>query len=314
MQIFKIILVILFPILSWAQNSKIQIMPEVSLFNKTVVKLGDIARFKGVEPEQIEKLKRISLVTSNKKDAELVISASEMSKILRAYLVQAERQTGAKIDVVLPPQIKISIKDLRYSSESVTHQLNAELKKICQECIYEFNVRAPKIDSATVSRWELEVSQIPQGNFSIPMTIFYKNRASTTEWISGRIKVFRYSPVTTRFIRSGDQIQEGDVKLELREGSYQNMRMAKISEVIGKMALKTFRRGEVVGTKQIAEPYVIGFGDPVKIESGSSALKITIDGVAQQRARVGEVIRVKIPRTQKTVNAQVISKKKVELR
>ena len=297
-----------------SREAEIKIYEESIVSNGKMVRLGEISHIQGLPPELLRDLNQITIAQVKNSKNEIVISARSVSKLLRSYLVEIEKNQKITIKTRIPNKIKIISVASRVTKESIVQKLNRSLKQECSECIYEVKLNPVDISPKNLVGWDIKLNQPIRGSFNVPIDLVYRNQRMKSVWVSGLVKSYRYYPVSRRLIRRGKVLSEDDFSFQLREATYDSDGQLRNDDIIGQEVSKTLVAGERIHSHVLNSPILVKFGDTVKVESGNSVMKVFVDGIVQQSARKGQTIRIKIPRTKKIVNAEVIDRGMVRIR
>lgn len=101
----------------------------------------------------------------------------------------------------------------------------------------------------------------------------------------------------------GDVLVAADLDWQEPSGSIPRNTIPDIAFAIGQELRRPLRAGAPVLTSDIQAASVVRKGEPVKLVYASPGLKLTVDGVAQADAAVGESVRVLNNYTRRSVDA-----------
>ncbi len=293
---------------------QISVKAAVEIGEQEAITLGDLADFEGFSAARAEELKAVRLADAPKTGEQRVFTNYGLAQTFRSYVGSDE--AGEKVYFSIPNRIVITRKGMKLNEISVKQTIVEQLKGLCTTC--EFNIQRvalPLVNNLTSqSKWSVKVrSELPKGVFSYPLEV--KDESGTqTYWVNGNISILKKALVAKRNIGIGEPIADGDVAAELRDITYLNDSIADQSDLIGSVAARGISAEQVIGRTFLKREAAFKFGDVVKVVSGNESWQISIDGVAQQAATVGETARVKIPRTQKLLSGVVIAKGVVEVK
>lgn len=134
-------------------------------------------------------------------------------------------------------------------------------------------------------------------------------------YISADVDGMALAAVATRSIGRGEQLSEADVVLS--EKSISDLPSGYLTEpsaAVGLEARRTFTAGEVFRVSALKPPIVIKKGDAVVVEAGSNSIAVVAPGIALADGKVGQQIRVKNSRSDRTIKAMVVGPGRVEVR
>ncbi len=281
------------------------------------VTLGDLVTSHGMSRTAREKLKTVRLADAPKPGESRSFTDMGLAELFKPQLEAIEKETGEKFQLRIPSQVTVSKKRLRLDSAAIEIALRKGLLDLCAECDFDISsLNAPAIGSVlgADTEWKIRLgSEIPRGSFSLPIDVTQASGLKRTYWISGSINVRRSVPVAARSISAGERIQPEDVVMQKKDVTFTNDAPIAEGDLGSSVASRQIGAGEIVWKAMARRDLAIKFGDTVKVMAGSEEWQVTIDGVAQNSGYVGDLIRVKIPRTQKIVSGQLRSKGLVEV-
>ena len=293
---------------------QISVQAAIEIEEQESITLGDIATFEGFSANRTQELKSVRLTDAPQVGEQRVFTSQALAQIFRNYIGSDE--AGEKVYFSIPNRIVISRKAMKLNEVSVKQSIIEQLKNICSSCEFKIDrIAVPLVNSLTAqSKWSVRIrNELPKGTFSYPLEL--KNESgSQTYWVNGSISISKRALVAKRNINIGERIAVGDFADELRDITFLHDSIADQADLVGSVAARGIRAEQVIGRTFLKKEPAFKFGDVVKVISGNESWQISIDGVAQQSAAVGETARVKIPRTQKLLSGVVVDKGVIEVR
>ncbi len=109
-------------------------------------------------------------------------------------------------------------------------------------------------------------------------------------------------------------ISPSSVRVEEREvlgakGRY----LTSAEEIAGRVPVRYIRMGQPIEHAMLQNPVVVQSGAPIRLVAKYNGVEVTAEGVALQKGRVGEMIRVRNARSSKTLRGKVIDATTVEI-
>ncbi len=293
---------------------QITVRAAVELGEQEAITLGDLADFEGFSSARAEELQSVRLADAPQAGEQRVFTNHGLAQTFRSYVGSDE--AGEKVFFSIPNRIVVSRKAMKLNEVSVKQTIIEQLKAVCSTCEFRIErIALPLVNNLTAqSKWSVKVrNEMPKGSFSYPLEV--KNEGvSQTYWINGSVLVLKHALVAKRNIGIGEQIADGDFAVQLRDITYLHDSIAEQSDLVGSVAARGISAEQVIGRSFLKKEAAFKFGDVVKVISGNESWQISIDGVAQQAASVGETARVKILRTQKLLSGVVVAKGVIEVR
>ncbi|SMP13601.1 flagella basal body P-ring formation protein FlgA [Desulfurobacterium pacificum] len=130
-------------------------------------------------------------------------------------------------------------------------------------------------------------------------------------WIPFRVERKVSVVVAKRVIPKGKVISGADVVVKGIPQSKARDGIASLSEVVGKVAKRDFRAGEVIKRRDLVPNFIVFKGKPVKVIYDSGGIHIELLGVPMENGALGDIIRVKNISTGKQLICKVIGKNTV---
>ncbi len=299
-------------------NPEIQLHEEVALQLESDIRLGDVATFSGIPKEVLSNLKSAKILDSLAAGETKSFSNGQLSQLLRQPVRKAEEVLDQKIHLILPAKMTLVRTSPKLQASDVERALTAEFKAICGDCEFEISNLSMPLSKEGIDAhksWKIKTrGEIPKGTFSLPLEITNEDATRRIYWLSGQVVARKVVPVARRQLQAGEHVNEQDLSYEKRD-------ITLLSDVPAKKEdLKDAALGQPIAANQILlrgalkRDLALRSGETVRVSSSSADWSITIEGVAQQGGYVGDLIKVKIPRTQKFVSGVVVGKGMVELR
>lgn len=293
---------------------QISVRSAIESGDQETITLGDVASFEGFSPERTEVLKKIQLTDAPKAGEQRVFTSHGLAQTFRSYVDNEE--AGERVQFSIPNRVLITRKTVKLNDASVKQAIIEQLKAVCSTCEFKIErVALPIVSGFTTdSKWSVNVRrELPKGTFNYPLEV--KNQTgSQLYWVSGNISVLKRALVAKRNIGIGEKIADGDFDFELRDITFLHDSIADQADLVGSVAARGIAAEQVIGRTFLKKEPAFKFGDVVKVITGNESWQISIDGVAQQAASVGETARVKIAKTQKLLSGVVVEKGVIEVR
>ena len=129
-----------------------------------------------------------------------------------------------------------------------------------------------------------------------------------------RIHVYDNVVVAARSLSPNQQLTDADVRLEEREvGNLRARYLTRVDDVKGLVTNRLVREGTLFTKTMLQNPVILEAGVNVDIVADINGVKIKTAGVALQRGRVGQLIRVRNTTSQKVLRARVLDHMTVEV-
>lgn len=306
------------PVALATEASIVTVRPVVEIDEaRADVTLGDLVTSHGMSRTAREMLKTVRLADAPKPGESRVFTDVGLTEIFKPQLAAIQKETGETFQLRIPSQVNVSKKRLRLDASAIETALRSGLKDLCSDCEFEItSLNTPSIGSVlgADTRWSIRFgSEIPRGSFSLPIEVEQASGQKRSYWISGTMRVMRPVPVAARAIQMGERLQSEDVVMQKKDVTFTNDAPITESELGASVAARQIAAGQIIWKASARRDLAIKYGESVKVMAGNDEWQVVVDGVAQNSGYVGDLIKVKIPRTQKTISGLLRSKGMVEV-
>ncbi|MEO2068742.1 MAG: flagellar basal body P-ring formation chaperone FlgA, partial [Desulfurobacteriaceae bacterium] len=152
----------------------------------------------------------------------------------------------------------------------------------------------------------LEVEKLDRRYARVRYTIFRNGKPVKRVFITLRVEKKQSVVVAKKNIPKGKIITFEDLEVvKLPESKAKNTFLSK-EEVIGRVARRDIRKGEVIRERDILPHFIVFKGKPVKVVYSSGTIHIEILGIALENGSLGDIIKVKNISTGKVLLCRVI--------
>ncbi len=216
------------------------------------------------------------------------------------------------------------------SADTASYQDLTRLAKEVEERVYDAveNYRAFSQLSVTVApldnRLRLQACDEPL-TFNTDNVTHQSNRASVKVSCSAPIPWSIYVPavidgsiivaVASHSLPRSSTLTEDDIDLtERRLSDLPSGYITEPGEAIGQETRRNFTKGDPFRVSALTPPKVVKRGDAVVVEASTGGIAVITPGEALADGRVGQQIRVKNSRSERTIKAVVVGPGRVEVR
>jgi flagella basal body P-ring formation protein FlgA len=281
------------------------------------ITLGDLMVARGVSASAVESLKSVRLADTPNPGESRSFTAMGLEQVFRPYLRKIEDKTGEHINLRVPTRVTITRKSFRLHPEDVEADIKNQLKQFCADCAFEITALSlPAVPAAVPSgaTWSVKIrSEIPKGSFSLPLEVANDDGSKRTYWISGTLVVQRKVPVAARAIQIGEHLRAEDFTMQSKDVTFSNDVPASEGELLSSVAARQLSAGQIVWRSNLRRELAVKSGDIVRVMAGEDGWQVSIDGIAQSGGYIGEMVKVKIQRTQKLISGILTEKGTVEV-
>lgn len=129
-----------------------------------------------------------------------------------------------------------------------------------------------------------------------------------------RVIVYDKVLTATKDLPLEKEITEKDVRIEdIAVENQGEVYLKEVSEVLGKVPSRVIKSGTPIRENMLQSPIVVESGALVSIIANKNGIKISAEGIAMQRGRIGKIIRVRNAVSKKVLRAKVIDAHTVEI-
>jgi flagella basal body P-ring formation protein FlgA len=184
--------------------------------------------------------------------------------------------------------------------------------RIIVEQEYSSKSKFDKIKSAQDKIDSIVIEQFEPKNSSFRVSVKYNDGKS--DELSGHYSSYVMAPVSARYIKYGDVIQQSDVStIKVKVDSITREYASELSEVVGMQAKMYIAAGKMFKVNEVASPNVIKNNDPVNITYSSGVINLKTVGIAMGNGAVGDMIRVKNSSSGVILLGQIVNKNTVKI-
>ncbi len=289
-------------------------LSEESIVDKSHYKLAEIAQLEGADPLLLEKLANVTIGRTPLPGGRLIATQSLIRSKLRRYIKsQYLHFTGAEKTVIRRSAFRISGEEI---DQAVLNHIYKEVQGL--------DIK-PKLLSKSRDIF------LPKGalDFKIKSRGKYKKEGGYRTYevafsiddklikkvpIRAYIKIYKDVYVAKDTIKRNHLIQENDLqKIRKNVDRLPSNYVTDKSILVGKIAKRTITSSEVLQNSTVTTPPIIKRGDHILIVYETPSLRLTAQGIAMQKGRLGDRIPVRNTVSKTLVQATVKNKNFVQV-
>lgn len=284
---------------------------------KPEITIGDLIVSRGVSEEALKELRHVRLADTPNPGESRSFTEAGLEQVFQPHLREIQNKTGEKISLKIPTRVKVVRKSFQLKSDDVAKNIKNQLSEICADCQFEISgLVLPSVPTTVPagSTWTVRMrSELPKGNFSAPLEVNNEDGSKRTYWVSGSLVVNRKVPVASRTLQLGERLRPEDYNLQSRDITFANDLAAGDGDLATSIVARSVAAGQIIWRGNLKRDLAVKSGDVVKVVAGQDGWQITIDGIAQGSAYIGDLVKVKIPRTQKLISGLLTERGIVEV-
>lgn len=289
-------------------RSEIAVRAHSVIQHGSPVTMSDIVDTRGMDAELKEKLTNTSLAAAPDEGEKLEFSSAAISGFFRSAMQSIDNPPRLKI----PNRVVIERAAHHWDRANVEAELMKFWQPLCSGC--QLEIDRLNMPAGEFANWSLSPKrELPHGGFSVPVEVTKANE-SVTLWVQGNLIVRRNVPVAKRAIYFGERILEGDIEWAWRDVTFAQDGVPGKDDLVGKRVKSPLRASDIVFAGILEREKALHRGDVARVISGSGGWQVTVSGVAQQDADIGDTVTLRNPKTNRDLTGVVVSKDEVEIR
>ncbi len=283
----------------------ISVRPEVTVQNEEVL-LKHIADIKGFNPDDLERVGRIFLSRAPQPGRSRAFSQRFIRKMLTAHNAGGSWNIPENVNVVRDAR-RISTDQLReLFTDAVCLQTNLPAERVE---IGRMNVRKDLLVPGGDAHLNVEFrpGEDFRGLTTGKVTVMQRNRSVQDVYVTADVRVSAFAVSVTRTVERGETIGAADIQLKdvvLSEVSRDVL--TDENDVIGMAAATLLNPGDVLTDAKLEAPLMIERGQMVKLMVTTPYMQVETKGIAQQKGRRKQMIKVLNISSNKIVYGRVV--------
>jgi flagella basal body P-ring formation protein FlgA len=299
------------------EAAQVQLKAHNEAPSKANITLGDIAEFVGLNETEENYLKKIELADTPSLGEKRVFTSRGLSEVLRAHLAEMGHGTQKKVSLQIPREVVVENKNPDITAENLAIALQKRWLENCADCEYQFRgIRAPAIaNNVSILSWNLRTPiASPKGTFTQGFDINLKDGTSRTFWMTGQANIYKQVAVAQRTIALGERLQPEDFKIQRKDISFIRDGLAVGGEILGQNAKRAILADSVILKNDLEREKAVLRGETVRVVLNDSSFEVSVNGVAEKDAFVGDLISVRNPKNQYMMSGKVVARGIVEMK
>lgn len=289
---------------------EIAIPETVEVSHRETLRLGDVAEVSGASEELLQKIDKL-VIDENARELLLSqhLKSEQVLKKIRTALQKDELLKSQNPAFKIPSKVKIDFSPNPISREEIQRKMRNFLATRCAGCEYRISIQT--LPAISETKWELDFSQMTtRGGFLLALR---EASGVQNKWISGTIRKYELTPVTTRLIQQGERIQNEDVRLEKTDVTYSKDGALRVEDVVGQAVTRALPIGTPIWTNDLKREPATKSGQIVKVILGDEILEVTTNMQAEEAGFIGDQIKIRNLETKKILTGLIVEKGVVKL-
>lgn len=287
-----------------------------SLVESHNVRLGDIARITGDEPDVVKAVQSIVIASAPVKDRLLIIGKSLIKRKLSKNGFDLK-----KVKFAFPEKITVKNKLTRISEDEVKEAIREYIYKNMpwqknQAKIAQINYKGDIV--LPDGEIQLKITANENSSFigKVPLILEFKvhGKVLKRKRINPIVEVLMPIVLTRVYLKKDHIISINDTFVDRQwKSKVLSKFFTSKDEVTGKKVTRNIKAGQPLMESFLKIPDDISRGDRVMILAETKTLKVTSPGIAGESGKKGETIRVKNIDSKKIIYARVIDSTTVKV-
>lgn len=165
--------------------------------------------------------------------------------------------------------------------------------------------------ATSVKRVELPVGEDGLGRVAAKALLVSSDGSERWTWLEAHVDATVPTVVASRALTRGETVTRGDVELAMLPVHRQSL--TEPDRSIGQVLKRAVRAGEPVRSSWLTRAYAVKRGDIVETMVRRGAIVARGSAEVSERGRVGDIIRIKVVSSRRTLRARVLDDQHVEV-
>jgi len=274
--------------------------------------LGDIAVLENLEDQDRQALEQVKIADSIDKLKKM--SSHDIMRRIRPQVRLLEKRCDCKLHVTLPRVFAAKPAAPVFSMEAVQERVIAELKKDCEACHIEASEMhiISGLVPESFKKWDV-VHRKNEWRGPTMVRVYFDDDAFSPVVMQTLIKIKQPVLRLKGPIPSGTAIKAENCEEVLADITYETKKFAQAGDLHAVEAKRTLPEGWTLTLDDLTAQNMVRIGQEVSVEIQNSSISIEMTGIAQKTGKLGEKIPVRLNKTRKQINAEIISDARVRM-
>ncbi|RJO67165.1 MAG: flagella basal body P-ring formation protein FlgA [Myxococcales bacterium] len=273
--------------------------------------LEDVASFSALDPEHEAKLRRLYLSRAPKPGDVKKLSGKYLARLLASAL------RGAALDI--PARVEVTREARRIEKEEIRRLFLAEAARQTGQspekiALADFSLKDDIFVPARGSEFALAFSEREtfRGRTTAKLSIRVGGKHYKHVFVTGEVRIAAKAYVAARTIPRGAPVTAADVtQADVALADLPPTLVADPSEFEDTVAKSEIRAGTALTPSLLEFPFLVKNGDMVTLVAEGESFRVEAKGIAQERGRKNQVIKVLNASSNKVVFGKVVSAEEV---
>lgn len=275
------------------------------------IRLGLIAGPMKDGKTAFEKVENLEVLEGRSAGDRLYLSRTEIARILQEKMADDHDFTFR-----IPNQLVVESRNNFIPAVDVNAKLLELIRKTCESCLVKIkDLKVPEIKTTEVmTAWSIDGAQVAlRGAVLLPLQVQFKNGSQKIFWAPVHISLERQGLVARRSLKMGDRLAAEDYELKPVDITYQKESLASETEAQSQILAHYVSAGQALVAGDLKREPAAVRGQLIRVLAGGEELEVSIQAVAEEAGSIGDLIKLKIPESQKLISGKIIEKGVVRL-
>jgi flagella basal body P-ring formation protein FlgA len=295
---------------AWART-EVQVYSFSEVPAQQPVRLGLIAGPATNAKSDFEKIENLEIMSGRAAGDRLLMSRVEIARML-----QEKMPEGHDVTFHIPNQLVVEAKNNLIPVSDVHQKVIQLITKSCASCSAKIrDLKVPTIKTTEImTSWDIDASQVSlRGAVLLPLQVQFQNGSQKTFWAPVHIFLEQTGLVSRRALKMGDRLSAEDLEKKTVDITYQKESLVSESEAETQVLARYVPAGQALTAGDLKREPAAQRGQLVRVLAGGEDLEVSLQAVAEEAGAIGDMIKLKIPDSQKLISGKIIEKGVVRL-
>ena len=302
-QTIKILSLITLLLSSSTCDAALLMLREQATRRGSIIRLGDIADISGASSAEVESLSTLPMLPAPAPGTQQFLTVARVRDLLAAQGIEVGQLT-------IKGSLFVEIGDVPKQLEPKAESAPKAMTKAEAELLVQQAIEQELAHSSTIGRWRVEVSltqsqlkQMEELGSDFSAYAYQKPRSGRIRFQlrgqgEGQLKVvanltqIQSVVVTKRPVARGQLVRAVDVEVREREGNLPSGTINDVQDVIGKVALRSFKPDDLVQQDYLRAAWQVRKGETVDALVRAGSIVVRTRAIAKDNGAMGDLVMV----------------------
>lgn len=282
---------------SWAKNTVLRFPETIEVSHQIQYRLLDIAEVENPTESVIRQLWQAEIPQKWTQGSRFTLTEQQIMQVLRQNSFNKKN-----VEIIISEILKPKKSEEILSKTHLERMIRTINSSLCAQC--EFKVEIHNMPKVLLSEWEWDpFSTLFRGSFT---TLIRMPASRWSGWLTGSVQWHGSALEVKKNLNFGQKVTLEDLKVSLKDITYQKDIILNSEEVVGRVAARTIGIGSVLRASDLKKEEAVKRGQVVKAILGDQDFEISLSTLAEESGTLGDRIRIKNLETQKMLTGEII--------